>query len=375
MKIGIGGFAQTGKSTVFQLLTGAAPDPHAALGGQLGVAHVADPRLDFLRSLFQPRKCTGATIDLVDLPALVGEDRSENARRLAAAREADGMIVVLGAYAGTDPAEELGRFRDEMHLADMEVTATRIQRVKASFHKGRADVKALEHEQALLERIYEAMESGSPAAVIDCTADERKLVAGFRYLTEKPLMAIANVGEDQPHDSVPKGLGVPAASLCANLELELAELDDEDRAMLESLPVQIDAVAESIEDFRLRQAIERFIDIGRKANQYFDSKQPWVTRKTDLPRTGTTLYVCCQVVRALCGTMAPFMPDGAGKLAGLIGVVLPEGGPEGGEDGWNAAKDELPAGAPLQKPVVLFPKLDKDVVAELAEQHAHGETS
>jgi methionyl-tRNA synthetase len=150
------------------------------------------------------------------------------------------------------------------------------------------------------------------------------------------------------------------------------DLDDEDRAMLEAIPAGLDAVAESLETFRFRQALERFIDLGRKANVYFDGKAPWVTRKTDMERTGTTLYVCCQVVHALCHAMAPFMPDGAVKLAGILQIALPEGGPDGGEDGWNAGKALLPAGAPLSKPVVLFPKLDKDEIAALAQQHLEG---
>jgi len=150
-------------------------------------------------------------------------------------------------------------------------------------------------------------------------------------------------------------------------------LDEEDNAMLALLPAQVDAVAEAIETFRFRLAIERFIETGRRANQYFDTKAPWVTRKTDLERTATTLYVCCQVVRTLCTTMAPFMPTGATTLAGIIGITLPQGSPDGGQDAWNAAKELLPAGSPLKPPVVLFPKLDKDVIAELADQHARGE--
>ena len=150
-------------------------------------------------------------------------------------------------------------------------------------------------------------------------------------------------------------------------------MDEEDKALLAFLPQQVEAVAEALDGFRFRLALERFIDIGRRANQYFDAKQPWVTRKTDMVRTATTLYACCQVVRTLCTVMAPFTPDGAAQLARIIGIALPEGGPEGGPDGWNAAKDPLPAGSPLGKPVVLFPKLDKDVIAELADQHARGE--
>ena len=154
---------------------------------------------------------------------------------------------------------------------------------------------------------------------------------------------------------------------------EAGELDADDRAMLDAIPAQVAAVAESLEGFRFRQAMERFIDLGRKANVYFDAKQPWVTRKTDLARTGTTLYVCVQVVKALCHTMAPFLPNGAERLAGILGITLPQGGPEGGEDNWNTATERLESGAPLNPPQVLFPKLDKDRIAELAEAHERGE--
>ena len=156
---------------------------------------------------------------------------------------------------------------------------------------------------------------------------------------------------------------------------EPGALDEDDRALIDSLPLQLDGIAESIENFRFRQASERLIDMGRRANVYFDGKAPWTTRKTDVVRTATTLYVCCQVVRALCTALAPFTPDGAAKLARILGVTLPVGGPDGGEDGWNAAKAGLPAGAPLLQPEVLFPKLDPEVVEALAAEHAAGQAT
>ena len=119
--------------------------------------------------------------------------------------------------------------------------------------------------------------------------------------------------------------------------------------------------------------MERFIDFGRKANVYFDTKEPWVTRKTDMERTATTLYVCCQVVKGLCVTMAPFLPTGAARLAEILEIELSTGGPDGGEDHWNSAKELLPVGTALQTPQVLFPKIDPDRIAELAEAHEKGE--
>ncbi|HEO72222.1 MAG TPA: hypothetical protein ENN80_13250, partial [Candidatus Hydrogenedentes bacterium] len=153
---------------------------------------------------------------------------------------------------------------------------------------------------------------------------------------------------------------------------EPGALDEDDNAMLAYIPEQVDAIGEALDGFRFRLALERFIDLGRRANQYFDAKQPWATRKTDLERTATTLYVSCQVVHALCYTMAPFMPEGARQLAAFFDAALPNGGPDGGKDGWELAKRPLAAGTPLDKPVVLFPKLDKDELADLAAQHEQG---
>lgn len=160
-----------------------------------------------------------------------------------------------------------------------------------------------------------------------------------------------------------------------NFEAKVPEpgaLDEEDQAMLEAIGQQLDAVAESLEDFRFRQALERTIDLARKANVYFNTKQPWVTRKTDMERTATTLYVCTQVVHALCHALSPFTPNGCAKLAAILGITLPQGGPEGGEDGWALARKVLPAGHELKEPVVLFPKIDPERIAELAELHQAG---
>jgi methionyl-tRNA synthetase len=151
-----------------------------------------------------------------------------------------------------------------------------------------------------------------------------------------------------------------------------ATFDAEDEAMLAAIQEQHAAVTEAIEAFRFRQALERLLDLGRKANVYFDAKQPWVTRKTDPARTAATLHVCCQIVKALCVLLTPFLPTGAGKLAEILNLVLPHGGPDGGPDGWAEALRPLPAGHPIQPPQVLFPKLDPERIAELAAQHEHG---
>ena len=117
------------------------------------------------------------------------------------------------------------------------------------------------------------------------------------------------------------------------------------------------------------------VTVPTKANVYFDAMQPWATRKTDLARTATTLYIACQVVKALAYAMAPFLPEGAAKLAETLGLNLGGNGPDGGPDIWSEAVAPLAPGAPIAPPQVLFPKLDKDRIAELAEAHLRGEAT
>src|SRR5215469_9596365 len=113
MQVGIVGFAGSGKSTLFQLVTGARPDPGKIHSGQVGVATLSDPRLDYLAELHQPKKMTPATVDFLDTPGLHSGSHADNPQRLALIREGDALLIVLNGFAGGDPANELSRFREE----------------------------------------------------------------------------------------------------------------------------------------------------------------------------------------------------------------------------------------------------------------------
>src|SRR5881628_1298076 len=113
MKVGIVGFAGSGKSTVFQWLTGVKPDPAASQRGQVGMAKVPDERLEWLSAHFKPKKTTPATIEFLDTPGLLATERRDNPRRLGILREAGGLLVVLKGYGGSDPVKELQAFREE----------------------------------------------------------------------------------------------------------------------------------------------------------------------------------------------------------------------------------------------------------------------
>src|SRR5438552_8062464 len=137
MKVGLVGFSGSGKSTVFQWLTGAKPDPSKAQLGQSGNAKVPDSRLDFLSVRFQPKKTTATSIDFLDTPGLLATERRDNPRRLGILRDAGGLLVVLDGYTGADLADELRRFREELLFADLEIVTGRVDKLHDKLKKPR----------------------------------------------------------------------------------------------------------------------------------------------------------------------------------------------------------------------------------------------
>src|SRR5207302_11479802 len=146
MKVGIAGFSGSGKSTVFQWLTGVKPDPAKSQQGQSGIARIADERLDWLSAQFKPKKTTPATLEFVDTPGLLATERRDNPRRLGILRDTGGLVVVLNGFGGGDLAEELRRFREELLFADLEVVTNRVSRLQDSLRKPRP-AKQREAEQ------------------------------------------------------------------------------------------------------------------------------------------------------------------------------------------------------------------------------------
>jgi ribosome-binding ATPase len=229
MRVGIVGFAGSGKSTLFQLLTGATPDPGKVHGGQVGVATLSDPRLEFLASLHKPKKITPATVEMLDTPGLMPGSHGDNPQRLALIREGDALLIVLGAFSGGDPAADLAAFRDEMLFADLEVVTKRAERLEASTKKPRPDREAQLKELEVVKKVQGALDAGEPIASLGLTEDEKKPMRSFGLLTDKPQIVVVNV--EQGKEVSPKLLEmVPdALAIDAKLELELSQLDKEER--------------------------------------------------------------------------------------------------------------------------------------------------
>ncbi|MGD0896920.1 MAG: DUF933 domain-containing protein [Thermoguttaceae bacterium] len=237
MKIGLVGYQGSGKSTVFEWLTGVKPEAALAHTAQSAMAAVPEPRVEGLVKIYKPKKITVASLELVDTPGL-SRTHEGNAARLALLREAGCLIFVVAAFGRTDPLADLRGFDEDLILADMEIVTSRMKRVEDSLRKPlpKLEHEGLQHEQATLQAVLAGLESGNPLREADMSDEQRKVTRSFRLLGEKPRVIVFNTADDDPHPDRLTALATPETPVItvpADLELELAKMSPEDRAEFE----------------------------------------------------------------------------------------------------------------------------------------------
>ena len=263
MQIAIVGLAGAGKTTVFNTLTRG----HAETGGfgglqlNVGVVKVPDRRLDRLAEIFKPKKVVQADVTYVDLPAppassegRVGTEELP-AEHLARLREADALIHVVRAFedpsfphpAGSvDPRRDLEQLDLEFTLADLALVDRRLERLGTSGRHGtQAEREANEREEVVLRRLKQTLEVGNPIRDAGLDADEEKAIRGFRFLTQKPVLVLLNIGEADLPRAADLVSSITADyrhehtlvdALSAKIEMELGELEpDEAGVFMEEL--------------------------------------------------------------------------------------------------------------------------------------------
>src|SRR5213594_4132132 len=196
------GFASSGKTTLFQLMTSARETARAAHGKgetSVGISKVPDARLDRLTAMYNPRKRVPATVEFSDLPASGRTSGAQTLVDIAAYRNADALVHVLRAFhdpavphpAGPiDPARDAQAMEDELILADLGVAERRLERLDRDLKKTRtAD---LERERELVALCRSALEEGRPLRSLELQGDNLKRLRGFQFLSAKPLLLVLN---------------------------------------------------------------------------------------------------------------------------------------------------------------------------------------
>src|SRR5690349_10185391 len=164
MKIGIVGYQGSGKSTLFQWLTGVKADPALAHTSQSAMAPIPDERIDPLCKIYSPKKITMASLEIVDTPGL-SRTHEGNAARLAVLREAGCLLLTVAGFGGADPLVDLRTFEEDLLLAELEIVYGRAQRLEEQMKKPRpkAQREQDEAEIAALKILQNTLESGQPA--------------------------------------------------------------------------------------------------------------------------------------------------------------------------------------------------------------------
>lgn len=253
MKVGLVGFAGSGKTTVFNTMTGL--DVPVGYGGELriGTVRVPDERIDILSRIFHPRKTIYAEIAFSDIPGEHGAGKKGlSPRALQQIREQDALCLVLRDFDNpavegeVDPPGDLEAFHTECILADLEIVERRLERARKE--------NAPRQEQASYETLQTRLEEGRPLRSLSTDELDRAAWRGFGLLTDRPLLVALNRGEDQAGEPMPPELASRIQALrgaglvlSASVEAEIAALDPEDQvAFLEDLGLRESALARFI---------------------------------------------------------------------------------------------------------------------------------
>ena len=279
MKIGLVGLPKSGKTTLFNLLTGSSVATSRYDGGRAelhtGVARVPDPRVDRLTALFTPKKTTYATFEVVDLAGIEkGERGALDAKEF---RNADALLHVVRAFADdargpADPRRDILDLEVELILADLDVVDRRLERLEASIKKQRKEAEV--KEQEVLVRLKAALEGETALRAVPLSADEARLVRGFTFLSQKPILHLVNVEEkaigEGEHVVERHGLAEVAARphtrvgwVSAVIEAEIAALEGaEQQAFLTDLGLAEPAINRVLRDCFALLGLVSFFTVG-----------------------------------------------------------------------------------------------------------------
>jgi GTP-binding protein YchF len=250
------GFGQTGKSTLFQLMTSAREVARAAHGkaeATIGISKVPDARLDRLTGMYNPRKRVPATIEFSDLATPVRAGSAQALVDVAAYKNADALVHVLRAFddpaiphpsGSINPARDAQAMEDELILADLGLAERRLERLEKDLKRGKST--DLERERDVLGLCRAALEEGRPLRSLDLQGDDLKRLRGFQFLSAKPLLVVINLDEARLSAAGAAGIeraadaagltsflaraATAAVAVCAKIELEIAQLETSDAA-------------------------------------------------------------------------------------------------------------------------------------------------
>lgn len=295
---GIVGLPNVGKSTLFNAITKqeilAANYPFATIEPNVGTVIVPDKRVEQLEKMYNPNKTIPTTFEFTDIAGLVqGASTGEGLgnKFLSHIREVDAIVEVVRCFddkkiihvdGNVDPIRDIEIINLELIFSDLEIIVNRINKIakKAQSSKNKDDLM----EYNLLLRIKDTLEKNIPIRKLDFTEEEKKILSGFRLITAKPIIYVANVSEEdimngtnnyveqvKNYASKENSLVVP---ICAKIESELAELDlDEKTAFLKEIGIEESGLSNLIRTTYKLLGLATYFTVGP------DEVKAWTFRK------------------------------------------------------------------------------------------------
>jgi GTP-binding protein YchF len=270
VKLTLAGFSNSGKTTVFNALTGLELETtvyptsiSADVEPRIGVVRVPDARVDKLSSIYNPKKITFAAVEYIDYPGITsaagGGDVSQNIKVFNLIKDADAVVHVVRAFEdesvmhpikNVNPVRDVASFEDELILGDLELVEKRLQKIEEQEKKGK---KQDEADRQLLIKCRKALEDEISLRDIEFNDEDKRLMLPYQFLTTMPEIIVLNIDENDINSDRVKGLQneistyfkgkgkgtvPPVIDLCGKIEMEIAQLtDDEAEAFLEDLAI------------------------------------------------------------------------------------------------------------------------------------------
>lgn len=296
MKIAITGLANSGKTTVFNALTGLHVETtiYTTTGGEpnLGTVKVPDPRIETLVGIFKPKKISPSTVQYVDFMGLTKGDMKQNRSVFEFVKDSDALVLVVRAFEDPsivhpldriDPVGDVATMETELLFGDMELVERRLEGMELQAKKGK---KPNEDEKKVLLKCKEALDAERPLREVEFTEDEDKAIRHLQFMTSKPETVVLNIGEQDLNSPRAKEIEdavkayyagktkVTVLSMCGKAEMDISELPPEDaKAFLDDLGITEPALHRLINVSYATVGLISFFTVGE------DEVKAWAIKK------------------------------------------------------------------------------------------------
>ncbi|MBN1465930.1 redox-regulated ATPase YchF [candidate division KSB1 bacterium] len=306
MKIGIVGLSQSGKTTLFNALTGAQVDTAAYSGkaeAHRAIVNVPDQRVEVLNEIFAPKKKIPATIEYIDLAGLGAAEKKSgfSDQFLGHIRLVDAILAIVRSFSNDavphpansiDPSRDLREIEAEFVLSDLSIVENRMERLTRQMKSKKTDADA--REFALLERCKALLEDEKPLRRLQMSTEEEMIVRGYQFLTQKPLIVVVNIDESNirneaqvlaPFQQV-MDPHAAALSISAQIEMEIRQLSDDEAQLFQAeLGIAESAMARLIRTSYDLLGLVSFFTVGS------DEVRAWtITQDTKAPQAAGAIH-------------------------------------------------------------------------------------